>query len=94
MEADGLRGYNVHERPTLTSRKHGGVDEGERAMAERPDEIKQHIGTERERLGENLEHLEHKVRSAADWRAWVRRKPLLAFAAAFAAGLWLATRER
>jgi hypothetical protein len=63
-------------------------------MAERTDEIRQHIDAQREQLGENLEHLERHVKKAADWRTWVERKPMFALAVAFAAGLWLATRSR
>jgi hypothetical protein len=61
-------------------------------MAQEADAIKQHIDAQRERLGENLQRLEHEVKKAADWRIWVERKPLVALGVAFAGGLWLATR--
>lgn len=63
-------------------------------MAESTDAIKQHIDTQRERLGENLHDLESQVKRAADWRMWVERKPLIALGVAFAGGVWLATRRR
>lgn len=61
-------------------------------MGERTDEIRQHIDTQRERLGENLQDLEHQVKKATDWRTWVERKPLAALGIALAGGIWLGTR--
>jgi hypothetical protein len=63
-------------------------------MAEATEAIKQHIHTQREKLGENLQDLETQVRKAADWRTWVERKPLVALGVAFVGGFWLATRGR
>ncbi len=62
----------------------------------RADEVKRHIEREREVLGTELQHLEHRVRSvadqvrsAADWHTWLDRKPLLFVGLAFAGGLYL-----
>ena len=63
-------------------------------MAQKPDEIKQHIDAQREQLGENLEILQHEVKRVTNWRTWVERKPLIAIGVAFAGGLWLAMRGR
>jgi hypothetical protein len=57
-----------------------------------PDEIKRHIEREREVLGANIEQLEHRVRSATDWRTWLNRKPLLLLGLAFGGGLYLSLR--
>ncbi len=61
-------------------------------MDQKPDQIKRHIETQREQLGENLQHLEHRVRSATDWRNWLREKPLVMLGLAFGAGLYLSRR--
>ncbi len=63
-------------------------------MAEDPDQIKKHIETQRERLGENLDILQQEMKRVADWRTWVAKKPLAALAVALAGGLWLGTRGR
>ncbi len=63
-------------------------------MDQKPDTIKQHIEKQREVLGENLQYLEHRVRSATDWRTWVDSKPLLFLALAFAGGFILSGRGR
>jgi ElaB/YqjD/DUF883 family membrane-anchored ribosome-binding protein len=61
-------------------------------MGETPDEIKREIEQTRERIGANLNQLEHRVRSAMDWRAQFDRRPWAfvggAFGAAFLLG-WL-----
>jgi hypothetical protein len=57
---------------------------------QKPEAIRHHIEEQRERLGENLEFLEHRVKTAADWRTWLARKPLAILGAAFGGGLLLA----
>jgi hypothetical protein len=59
-------------------------------VGEKPEEIRHHIEQQRERLEENLEFLETRVKRAADWRTWVARKPLAILGAAFGGGLILA----
>ena len=61
-------------------------------MDQKPETIMRHIEAQRARLGENLEHLEHRVRSATDWHTWVRRKPLTLLGVAFGGGLLAALR--
>lgn len=56
-------------------------------MGERSDEIKREIDERREALGEKLEALETRVRGAANWRAQVEHRPVLAVALAFGGGL-------
>jgi ElaB/YqjD/DUF883 family membrane-anchored ribosome-binding protein len=63
-------------------------------VAENPDQIKRHIETQRERLGENLDILQHEMKRVTDWRTWVGKKPLIALGVALAGGLWLGTRGR
>ncbi len=59
-------------------------------MSETPDEIKDHIRHTREDLSANLSELEHKVKSAADWRRYFDRSPGMFLAAALGTGLLLA----
>ena len=44
---------------------------------------------ERQRLGDNLEELEQKVREAADWRTYFNRKPWVLMGVALGGGLLL-----
>ena len=59
-------------------------------MGAESDQIKKHIEDKREELGAHLNELEHRVKSATDWRTHVRRRPGTAVAVAFGAGLVLA----
>jgi hypothetical protein len=61
-------------------------------MGSQPDQIKRHIEIERERLGENLQTLESRVRRAGEFRTWVDAKPLTLLGLAFGAGIYLATK--
>ena len=54
------------------------------------DAIKRHIETEREVLGADIQRLERRVRSAADWHMWLDRKPLWFLGAAFGGGMYIA----
>lgn len=58
-------------------------------MGQRSDEIKKHIDTQRSELSENLERLEERVKSTADWRTQVDRRPMTALGVAFGSGLLL-----
>jgi len=49
----------------------------------------EHIETEREQLGENLEEIESRIKDAADPRTWYERNPGLILGAAAAGGLVL-----
>jgi len=49
----------------------------------------EHIETEREQLGENLEEIESRIKDAADPRAWYERNPGLILGAAAAGGVVL-----
>jgi hypothetical protein len=60
-------------------------------MVETTAQIEDHIETTRERLGANLDTLERKIRSAADWRSYFERYPLAVLGAAFAGGALLAS---
>lgn len=65
-------------------------------MVQETRRIMEHIETEREQLGENLEEIESRfqdakdrIKDAADPRAWFERKPALCLGAAAAGGLIL-----
>jgi len=63
-------------------------------MGETPDDIKHEIEHARERLGANLNQLEHSVKQTLDWRAHFDRNPVpflgAAFGVAFLIG-WMVT---
>jgi hypothetical protein len=59
-------------------------------MVETTAQIESHIETAREHLGANLDTLEQKIRSAADWRSYFQRNPMAILGAAFAGGALLA----
>jgi hypothetical protein len=56
-------------------------------MVQETRRIIEHIETEREQLGENLEEIESRIKDAADPRAWYDRNPGLILGAAAAGGL-------
>jgi hypothetical protein len=58
-------------------------------MDEKPDEIMNHIESERDQLGRNLNELETRVRRTTDWRAQVDRNPMLAMGVALGGGVLL-----
>jgi hypothetical protein len=60
-------------------------------MAERPDQIEQHIASTRHQLGNNLHELENKVKQAADWKTYYERNPMLMVGLAFGGGVLLAS---
>ena len=60
-------------------------------MAERPDQIEQHIASTRHQLGNNLHELEDKVKQAADWRTYYERNPMMMVGLAFGGGVLLAS---
>ena len=60
-------------------------------MAERPDQIEQHIQSTRHQLGNNLHQLENKVRQAADWKTYYDRNPMMMVGLAFGGGVLLAS---
>src|SRR5689334_1441590 len=58
-------------------------------MDEKPDEIMNHIESQRDQLGRNLNELETRVRRTTDWRAQVDRNPMLAMGVALGGGVLL-----
>ena len=58
------------------ARKNHKNREGGCPVAERPDQIEQHIASTRNELGNNLQELEDKVKQAADWRTYYERNPM------------------
>jgi hypothetical protein len=56
-------------------------------MGETTDEIESYIENKREDLESNLRELEHKVKSATDWRLQFRNHTGTMVAAAFAGGM-------
>ena len=59
-------------------------------MGSTSDEIEHHIESTREDLRSNLQELEGRVKSVADWRQHYRNKPGVALGIAFGGGLLLA----
>lgn len=60
-------------------------------MDEKPDQIMNHIESERNQLGRNLNELESRVKRTADWRAQFDRNPMLMMGLALGGGLLLGT---
>jgi len=58
-------------------------------MDEKPDEIMSHIEEQREQLGRNLNELESRVKSAADWRVQFDKQPMLLMGVALGGGILL-----
>jgi len=58
-------------------------------MGERPDQIEQHIRSQRDELGDNFSELEEKVKSAFDWRSQFSVRPGTMLGLAFAGGVLL-----
>ena len=52
-----------------------------------PQEIRRDIARTREDIARSLIDLQHSVSQAADWRTWVRRRPLTLSATVFGAGV-------
>jgi hypothetical protein len=59
-------------------------------MGETTHQIEAHIEHTREHLGSNLNELEQKVKSAADWKQYFRSNPLILLGVAFGGGVLLA----
>lgn len=58
-------------------------------MDEKPDQILEHIETQRNELGANLNELETRVRRTTDWRTHFDNNPMLMVGVAFGGGLLL-----
>jgi hypothetical protein len=58
-------------------------------MVQETRRIMEHIETEREQLGENLEEIEGRIKDATDPRAWFQKSPGLVLGAAAASGVVL-----
>jgi hypothetical protein len=56
-------------------------------MDEKPDEIMNHIESQRDQLGRNLNELEARVKRTTDWRAQFDRNPMLAMGIALGGGM-------
>ena len=54
------------------------------------EQIEAHIENTRDHLGSNLQELERRVESAADWKHHFRTRPVTLLTAAFAGGVLLA----
>jgi len=59
-------------------------------MAEQTDQLEKHIQSKRNELGQNLEELESKVKSAGDWHTYFERYPMTALGISFGGGILLA----
>jgi hypothetical protein len=57
-----------------------------------PEQIRAEIDRTRAELAATVAQLSAEVTARADWREWVRRRPVLFVGGAFALGLWLAER--
>jgi hypothetical protein len=58
-------------------------------VGETADQIRDQIEAERQELGDNLEHLERKVRDTVNWRTQYDQHPMAMVGAAFAGGFVL-----
>jgi len=58
-------------------------------MGETPDQIERHIYEKRSELGENINELQQKVKTAVDWRAQFDQRPMTMLGLAFGGGLLL-----
>jgi len=58
-------------------------------MGETPDQIERHIYEKRTELGENINELQQKVKTAVDWRAQFDQRPLVMVGVAFGGALLL-----
>ncbi len=58
-------------------------------MVQETDKIKDHIETQRGKLEQDLQEIEHRVTEAIDWREWFHRHPVAILGAAAAGGLAL-----
>jgi hypothetical protein len=59
-------------------------------MGEKPDQIERHIYEQRAELGENINELQDKVKTAVDWRVQFEQRPLAMMGLAFGGGVALA----
>ncbi|MBC8168044.1 MAG: hypothetical protein H7Y20_19525 [Bryobacteraceae bacterium] len=58
-------------------------------MDEKSDQIIGHIEAQRDKLGQNLDEFEDKIRRTADWRTHFDKNPMLVLGAALGGGLLL-----
>jgi hypothetical protein len=58
-------------------------------MDEKPDQIMNHIESQRDQLGRNLSELESRVKRTTDWRAQFDRNPMLMMGVALGGGMLL-----
>ena len=58
-------------------------------MDEKPDQIMNHIETQRSQLGRNLNELESRVKQSTDWRVQFDRNPMMMMGVALGGGLLL-----
>jgi hypothetical protein len=56
---------------------------------EQTDQLEKHIQSKRNELGQNLEELESKVKSAGDWHTYFERYPMTALGISFGGGILL-----
>ena len=61
-------------------------------MVREPDQIRAEIERTRDEIASNLASLRSSVTEAADWKTYVRRRPLTFVGGAFALGLLLGLR--
>jgi len=59
-------------------------------VAQRSDEIKEHIDQERQRLGSNIREIESRVKRSTDWHTAFDKNPWMLIGAAAAGGVILA----
>lgn len=60
-------------------------------MGQATEQIEAHIEQAKEDLGSNLQELEQKVKSVADWKQHVRTNPMTMVGVAFGGGMLLST---
>jgi hypothetical protein len=62
-------------------------------MSRSPDQVRAEIARARQQIATSIVELRREVAQSADWRAWVRRNPMLFLSGAFVLGFVLGSRR-
>jgi hypothetical protein len=66
---------------------------GELKVSRSPEQVRAEIERVREQIVSSATALREEVAMRTDWREWVRRRPGLVLAGAFALGFWIGSRD-
>jgi hypothetical protein len=59
----------------------------------RPEQVRAEIQRARDQIALSAQQLRQEMARRADWREWVRQRPLPFIVGAFALGVWLGSRR-